>query len=625
MIACVFTFVLIYVLKDPGIVKYVVLMGVSAVFFLYGLKNFNKDFLILGVPAMVYISVGGVLSLILGNISFQSVKEVAFAIIPLIAAISFYMVSEKIGIDFIKWQYWSMVALTLVRLRYYYIEDVLETQYAFIFGVFLLYFCVIRKNLKYILFTTLMLYLMNKRIAMVSAVLILLLYDLILRMIKRKPEWKTPIIKCVSLTALMLFCGYVIYLCVANLQGQFLQDITSGRSSAWAVVKEYYHLSVFWIGRGLGDVVNLLGKLQFPSFTTNLHNDLLKVFLEIGIVGYVIWIVSHFAMCQWLSGKRNLDYKRTVFLYLVILYTLINYTTDNIMVYVNYWFPAYLVMLTVVFSKEKQELLSENDDKKEHRLLWGVILVFGVCILGNVVYVYKEYRNPSNFTIPQDAVEIYSPDGGTTRATVWLREGQPYYRIRYGGEDLIEPSIAGVSTSEYAIEKNVLFDEVLYQEIVDDEISVSDEENPIKSSYQPVLIKMKRDDVVVEMELRVYDYAVAFRYRLPSVQGSYDDLTQIRFLQGSSLNVYDENLQKELLDLSTENLEETIYGMPFTAQFASGSVMEIRELPDMDQVYSYVTGVKRKDRTLDIEFYTDMNLQGDGFVKTPWRIFEIKR
>ena len=121
--------------------KYVVLLGASVVLFIYGFKYFEKDFLIFILPSVVYIGLGLLISLINANFTYQSVKETAFAVVPIIAAISFFVTSKKVNIDFIKWQYWSMVLLTLYCLRYYYIEDVTETQYAFIFGVFLLYFC----------------------------------------------------------------------------------------------------------------------------------------------------------------------------------------------------------------------------------------------------------------------------------------------------------------------------------------------------------------------------------------------------------------------------------------------------------------------------------------------------
>ena len=144
ILAFILTMGLIYILKDGGITKYVVLMAVSGMFFLYGLKFFKKDFLILGIPSAVYIILGIVVSSVLGNLSYQSIKEIAFAVVPLIAAVSFFVVAQKAGVNFIHGQYWAMVLLTLSWLRYYYVEDVLETQYAFIFGVFLLYFCIVK-------------------------------------------------------------------------------------------------------------------------------------------------------------------------------------------------------------------------------------------------------------------------------------------------------------------------------------------------------------------------------------------------------------------------------------------------------------------------------------------------
>lgn len=609
-------------LKDGGITKYIVLLGVSALFFLYGIKNFEKEFLILGVPSIVYVGAGTVLALVLGSLSFQAVKEIAFASVPLIAAISFFVASKKLGIDFIKWQYWSMVLMTLTWLRYYYIEDVMETQYAFIFGVFLLYFCIIKKNIKYILFTTLMLYLMNKRIAMLAAVLILVLYDVIVYVVKKKPDWKKKIPQYLSFAAILLFVAYVIFLCVANLEGQFIQDLTSGRSLAWGAVKEEYGLVPLWLGKGLGDVVNLLGVLQYPNYTTNLHNDLLKVFIEIGTLGYVLWIASHFVACYWISKKKNLGFKKSLFLYLVMIYTLLNYTTDNIMVYVNYWFPAFLVILTVVFSDNTGELEDESDSSKEQKILLGVILACGVCVLANVVFVYLDYRNPSKFTIPDDAAEIYSPVQ-SLRATVWVREGQPYYRIRYSGEDIIEPSELGIETADYIISNDATIDEILFEDIVTEETALADAKDPIGKAYQPVLIQMQQDGYEIEFEIRVYDDAVAFRYILPKSTAEYEELTQIRFLEGSTLNIYDETADKEIKDLSTKKLEKTVYGFPFTAQYEDGTELEISEICEEHQSASYVTKAEWKNRTLDIEQYSLVKNESTDGVETPWRVFKI--
>ena len=241
------------------------------------------------------------------------------------------------------------------------------------------------------------------------------------------------------------------------------------------------------------------------------------------------------------------------------------------------------------------------------------------------MYIYIDYKEPNSFTKPHEAVEVYSPDGGTTRATVWLRDGQPYYRVRYGGEDLIEPSILGISSSEYAIKKNVVFEETDYQEIVDEKAAAAEADNPIKAAFQPVFIKMQKDDIEIVMELRVYDYGVAFRYLLPYGVENLDDLTQIRFLQGSSVNIYDENTDTTKNDLSTENLEEAVYRLPFTVQYASGSAIKISEMYEEDSLASYTTKAKGEERTLDIEFYSEVNLEENGQVKTPWRVFEIER
>ena len=203
ILAALLTFGLFYLMKDEGITKYIVVLAVSGVFFFYGIRYFDKEFLIFLVPSLIYIAFGVVLAGFRGTFTFQSFKEIAFAIIPWFSAICFYMVSKRTGVDFIKWQYWTMILLTITWLRYYYVEDILESQYSFIFGVYLLYFCLIKKDIKYILFTTLMLYLMNKRIAMLAAVVILIVYDFVRYALRKKADLQGKVLSGLSALAIV--------------------------------------------------------------------------------------------------------------------------------------------------------------------------------------------------------------------------------------------------------------------------------------------------------------------------------------------------------------------------------------------------------------------------------------
>ena len=619
ILAALLTFGLFYIMKNEGITKYIVVLAISGVFFVYGMKYFDKVFLIFLVPSLVYIVFGIGIAGFRGTITFQSVKEIAFAVIPWVAAVCFYMVSKKTGVDFIKWQYWSMVLLTITWLRYYYVEDILETQYSFIFGVFLLYFCLIKKDIKYILFTTLMLYLMNKRIAMLASVVILIVYDFIRYAIRKKEDLQGKVLSGLSIFAMIGFAGYVAAICILNLEGQFMQDLTSGRSVAWKAVKDYYQLTVFWAGKGLGDVVNCLGELQFPSFTTNLHNDLLKVYIEIGSLGYLIWLISHFYICGWVYKKRKLSFGKAFFLVTVMIYTLLNYMTDNIMVYINYWFPAYLVIFSAIYSDEQKFDQTDEEYKKEQKLLLGVIVACCFCVLIEIVNVYMDYKNPSKFTIPQEAAEVYSPEG-VSRTSIWVREGQPYYRFRFAGDNLIEPSILGVETNAFALEKDVELTEIVYQDIVRDEDRYMKKDNPIKSPYQPVMISMEKDGHEVKIELRVYDYGTAFRYHLPSGTTAYEELTQMRFAENSTLEAYDKNAVCQVEDVSTEKLEDTTYTFPLILKYENGRILEISESISKEKNASTLTKTRWKKRTVTINFSEDINGSTEEIV-TPWRVF----
>ena len=89
ILAALLTFGLFYIMKDEGITKYIVVLAASGVFFFYGIRCFDKDFLFFLVPSLVYIVFGVGIAGFRGTITFQSVKEIAFAVIPWFTATLF--------------------------------------------------------------------------------------------------------------------------------------------------------------------------------------------------------------------------------------------------------------------------------------------------------------------------------------------------------------------------------------------------------------------------------------------------------------------------------------------------------------------------------------------------------
>lgn len=83
---------------------------------------------------------------------------------------------------------------------------------------------------------------------------------------------------------------------------------TSGRSLVFENIDPYYSFSPFFLGTGLGYITKMLqtGELFLGIYITDLHNDLLRQYVEQGFWGYLIWLISMFVWRIRMLQKRNL-------------------------------------------------------------------------------------------------------------------------------------------------------------------------------------------------------------------------------------------------------------------------------------------------------------------------------
>ncbi len=136
---------------------------------------------------------------------------------------------------------------------------------------------------------------------------------------------------------------------------------TKGRAELFANVAPYYDISFTYIGQGTGfeRMVEWFSGVEYtiPLRTqTQIHNDFLRMYLNIGFVGYWIWLWS------WLPARLNYWFrqggKETGCLFIgICVYCFVLYATDNTIYYPYTMIAcALLPMACQIDAQEKVEL-----------------------------------------------------------------------------------------------------------------------------------------------------------------------------------------------------------------------------------------------------------------------------
>ena len=191
-----------------------------------------------------------------------------------------------------------------------------------------------------------------KRIAL-PAVLLACVYVRLLRM-TRKPG------KLILATGIGLFLFFYLYLYLtrSGIMVAFLESHginMMGRDVLWSLPNEYYELSPFWKGLGFESVTDLVNKWYHEGLINRaypLHNDILKVFIELGALGFTLWAGINYILypAYWMVRHDT----ETGMLYMAVLaYMTVTYLTDNTAFY--FWSCIGLRLIPMSYSYRIRE------------------------------------------------------------------------------------------------------------------------------------------------------------------------------------------------------------------------------------------------------------------------------
>ena len=165
---------------------------------------------------------------------------------------------------------------------------------------------------------------------------------------KSQARWVTITSLCV-----VAFCYYYLSIIHSGAFTAFLEehDIElMGREKIYDFISNFYTLSPSYRGKGYEFCVELLRSMhgtkdQVVNITA-VHNDILKMYVELGFWGFFLWIMGYYVyQTHWFITRCG---QKTAVCFMTInLYMLVSYMTDNNMFY--YWSSMAIRIIPMAF------------------------------------------------------------------------------------------------------------------------------------------------------------------------------------------------------------------------------------------------------------------------------------
>lgn len=331
----------------PGVKKYILVTAVAMLLlFLKRKERWDaKKIVSISLPVVTYLIIGTVCSLAKVNLYTNTLKIILFWMIPLLFAFSLYLFYKDDMQHIVDIQLFASCLAYVANywrvIRWYFF---IESTFAFSFGVFFIYYAYKRKWIMCGIAAFFM-YMTDKRIAVLAVVATLLVMGL-LKLFRNDKR----IAYTIWGLAVAAVNGYLWLICSGTLEKmcKAIGIDTSGRIKIYGDVLKWFETPVMVSGQGLGIVEILLDIWNIQSFS-NLHNDLLKFYIELGVIGLFIFLISYGIM--FFIVERNYGNDKMCFLLSMTIYSIILYATDNVSIYILYLIPIYSIYFAILEEK----------------------------------------------------------------------------------------------------------------------------------------------------------------------------------------------------------------------------------------------------------------------------------
>lgn len=344
-----------------GMKTYLVLLIACVIFFALGMKKkWSIEALIyISIPAASYILLGAFSALISVNAQTTTIKVILYWLVPLVFAFSLFTcygenMSRIVNAQFLG----NILAYGLFDAPYFAKIFQWESVYAFSFGIFALYYAYKRKW-GFFAIAVLFVFFAEKRIALLAVFAALFVMGIVWLFQQNKKL--VAIFWGLVVSAIYMY----LYLIYSGIMEAFVWGAninTNGRVEIYSRMANEFSFSPLFLGKGIGVVENLLECWHVLTYS-NLHNDLLKFYIELGFVGFLLFLCSYglvFILVEKRFGKPQMN-----FFFGIILYTVVLWATDNVSIYIIYLIPLYSTMFAVLsFERTNWSQLEEINDKE---------------------------------------------------------------------------------------------------------------------------------------------------------------------------------------------------------------------------------------------------------------------
>ena len=226
----------------------------------------------------------------------------------------------------------------------------------FLFGQFFIYYMMFapkgskaEKRIRLCgIFFSIFFILVGLKRSVLPAVALVCIYVKLLRMFKKPGKF----ILATGIGMVLFFCLY-LYLTRSGILVAFLESLgidMMGRDVLWSLPNQYYELSPFWKGLGFESVTDLVNRWCQQGFINRpypLHNDILRIFIELGAPGFAMWAGTHYILYPTYWMKRH-DMQTGMLYMAILLYMTVTYLTDNTAFY--FWSCIGLRLIPMSYS-----------------------------------------------------------------------------------------------------------------------------------------------------------------------------------------------------------------------------------------------------------------------------------
>lgn len=208
-----------------------------------------------------------------------------------------------------------------------------ESWLAFPFGLFSIFY-IYRKKYSYFFFSFLFFFLSFKRIALVSFIVSVLVYFLLNQLKNKKISLNKVtsifvLFYILALSFIFLFADGQFSKLIYKETGLSSNHLTQGRFVVYNNAIQEFSDTVLW-GSGLGSTSNYLSGID--KNIQLLHSDLLKIFLELGVLMFIVWSVSFLALN--IKNRYSIP---------IITYISVLFVSDNVFIYFDTLFVFYII------------------------------------------------------------------------------------------------------------------------------------------------------------------------------------------------------------------------------------------------------------------------------------------